>query len=327
MPIKQRVLNRIWLALMALAAVASTGASAQTGGQSFPAQTVRIIVPFGAGSNTDLQARIIADKLGGLWRQSVVVENRPGVAGTASVATAVPDGHTLMLTSSGHTIARALFKSLPFDPVKDFTGVTQVTSVPAVLAAPPELPAKNVGDFIALAKEKPGALNYASAGTASTSYLAGEMFKQSAAIDIVHIPYKSSPEALNAILRNDAQLYFMSANLSTEVIASGKIKALAITSARRSPILPDVPTVRESGLADYAYDNWFGILVPAGVPPAIVKKLNADIVAVLELPDVAQKMKAQGLVVTTQSPEDFTKMIESEAERYGKILKDAGVGG
>jgi tripartite-type tricarboxylate transporter receptor subunit TctC len=327
---RKTILSAGKLALcLAAVAAASGGALTQSGSPSpsFPNQPVRIIVPFGAGSNTDLQARIIADKLAGLWRQSVVVENRPGIAGTASVAAAAADGHTLMLTSSGHTIARVLFKNLQFDPVKDFAGITQVTSVPAVLASPPELPAKDVKEFIALAKAKPGVLNYASAGTASTSYLAGEMFKQFAHIDIVHIPYKGAPEALNSILRNDAQLYFMSANLSTELIASGKIKALAISSASRSPMMPNIPTVGESGLPGYAYDNWFGIMAPAGVPRPIVMKLNADIVSVLKMPDVAQKMQSQGLVVTTQSPDEFDKMIKSEAERYGKILRDAGIGG
>jgi tripartite-type tricarboxylate transporter receptor subunit TctC len=324
------MLKTCTLALGLAAALAVPPAAlAQSGdpAQSFPSQPVRIIVPFSAGSNTDGQARIIADKLTGMWNQQVIVENRPGVPGTTSVAKAPADGYTIMLTSSGHTVAHVLFKNLQYDPVKDFAGITQTTSVPAALIAPPELPAKNVSEFIALAKQKPGQLNFASAGTASTSYLAGEVFKQIAKINLVHSPYQGAPEAMNSILRNDAQLYFVSANLSTELITAGKIKVLAVSSATRFPPMPNVPTVKESGLPEYAYDSWFGIMAPAGVPKPILNKLNADIVKVLNMPDVAQKMKNQGLVVTTQSPEKFDEMIKSESERFGKILKDAGVGG
>jgi tripartite-type tricarboxylate transporter receptor subunit TctC len=173
---------------------------------AYPNQTVRIVVPFSAGSNTDGQARVIADKLGELWRQQVIVENRPGFAGTNSAAKSTPDGYTLLLTSSGHSISGVLHKNLSFDPIKDFTAVTQVTTVPVALIVSPDLPAKNVKEFIDLANAKPGALNFSSAGTASTSYLAGELFKQTAKINIVHIPYKGGPEAMTAVIRGDAAL-------------------------------------------------------------------------------------------------------------------------
>jgi tripartite-type tricarboxylate transporter receptor subunit TctC len=310
-----------WLGIVALLAASST-ASAQT----YPSQRVTIVVPFTAGSITDGLARILADKLGELWKQPVIVENRPGVPGTASVAKAPPDGYTLMLTSSGHPVANVITRSAPFDPVKDFAGVTQTTSVPAALVSPPELPANTVGEFIALARQKPGALNFASAGTASTSYLAGEVFKQVARIDIVHLPHKGAPEAMTSILRNDSQLYFVSANLSTELIEGKKIKILAVSSDKRFPPLPDVATVRESGLSDYVYDSWFGVMAPAGVPKPILNKVSQDIARVLHMGDVAQKMKNQGLIVVTQSPEKFDEMIRTEADRYGKILRDAGVG-
>jgi tripartite-type tricarboxylate transporter receptor subunit TctC len=285
------------------------------------------MVPFGAGSNTDGQARIIADKLSELWKQQVIVENRPGVAGTASIAKMPADGHTLMLTSSGHTVAHVVHKNLPFDPIKDFVGVTQTTSVPAALITPPDLPANNVKEFVALAKQKPGQLNFASAGTASTSYLAGEIFKNVAGINIVHIPHKGAPDAMNSILRGDSHLYFVSANLSTELIEAKKIKILAVSSDKRFPPLPNVPTVRESGLPDYAYDSWFGVLAPTGVPKPVLNKISADIAQVLRMPDVAQKMKNQGLVVVTQTPDEFDKMVKSESERFGSILRAAGVGG
>jgi len=204
--------------------------------------------------------------------------------------------------------------------------VTQTTAVPAALVTPPDLPAKTVGEFIALARQKPGALNFASAGTASTSYLAGEVFKQIAKINIVHIPHKGAPEAMTSILRNDSQLYFVSANLATELIEAKKIGVLAVSSGKRFPQLPNVPTVKESGVPDYEYESWFGVMAPAGVPKPILAKASQDIARVLRMPDVADKMKAQGLVVVTQSPEEFDVLIKSEAERYGKILRDAGVG-
>lgn len=302
-------------------------ASAQpTDAAQYPNQMVRIIVPFSAGSNTDGQARIIADKLTDLWKQQVIVENRPGVAGTASVSKAAPDGYTLMLTSSGHPVANVINRAAPFDPVKDFAGVSQTTAVPAALVVPVDFPAKTISDFIALAREKPGKLNFASAGTASTSYLAGEVFKQVAKIDIVHIPHKGAPEAMTSILRNDSQLYFASANSTTELIAAKKIGVLAVSSGKRFPPLPNVPTVKESGLSGYDYESWFGVMAPAGVPKPILNKVSQDIARVLRMHDVAEKMKTQGLVVVTQSPDEFDALIKSEAERYGKILRDAGVG-
>jgi len=308
--------------LMAAGLAAASSAAAQDG---YPSQLVRIVVPFSAGSNTDGQARVIADKLSELWKQQVIVENRPGVAGTASVAKSAADGYTLMLTSSGHPVANVITRSAPFDPVKDFAGVTQTTSVPAALVVPLDS-AKSVSDFIALARQKPGTLNFSSAGTASTSYLAGEVFKQVAKIDIVHIPHKGAPEAMTSILRNDSQLYFASANSTTELYEAKKIAIIAVSSGKRFPPLPNVPTVKESGLAGYEYDSWFGVLAPAGVPKPILNKVSQDIARVLRLPDVAEKMKTQGLVVATQSPDEFDAMIKSEAERYGKILRDAGVG-
>src|SRR5262245_3081388 len=230
---------------MAALMTAVAGAAAQDAPQ-YPNQLVRIVVPFSAGSNTDGQARIIADKLADIWKQQVIVENRPGVAGTASVAKSPADGYTLMLTSSGHPVANVITRSAPFDPVKDFAGVTQTTSVPAALIVPLDFPAKTVADFIALAKQKPGTLNFASAGTASTSQHAGEVCKQIAKSNIVHIPHKGAPEAMTSILRNDSQLYFASANSTTELLEAKKIGVIAVSSGKRFPPLPDVPTVKEA---------------------------------------------------------------------------------
>ena len=207
----------------------------------YPNQTVRIIVPFSAGSTTDGQARVIADKLGEMWKQQVIVENRPGIAGTASVAKAPADGYTLMLTSNGHTIATVINRNLPYDPVKDFAGVTQVSTVPVGFMVPPDLPARTLKELIALAKEKPGKVNFASAGRASSSYLAGELFKQTAKIDIVHIPHKGAPEAMTSILRGELHLFAASVSTALDLIATKKVGILAVN--RPVAALPDVPTV------------------------------------------------------------------------------------
>jgi tripartite-type tricarboxylate transporter receptor subunit TctC len=313
---------RIACTVAAVAAALAHPVSAQ----DYPNQTVRIVVPFSAGSNTDAQARVLADKLSQLWKQQVIVENRPGIAGTATVAKSPADGYTLMLTSSGHPVANVISPAAPFDPVKDFAGVTQVSVVSAAFVVPPELPASNLKEFVALAQKSPGKMNFGSAGTASTSYLAGEIFKQVAKVNLVHVPYKGAPEALNSILRNDTQVYFASATFSPDLITSKKIKVLAVSSAKRAPRLPDVPTAGESGVPGYVYDSWFGVMAPAGTPAAILNKVSADIASVLKMPDVVKAIDNQGLVVRTQSPAEFDKLITSEAERYGKILREAGIG-
>src|SRR5262245_44794517 len=240
---------------VAVLMAAASGVAAQEA-TPYPNQIVRIVVPFSAGSNTDGQARIIADKLSELWKQQVIVENRPGIAGTASVAKSPADGYTLMLTSSGHPVANVISPTAPFDPVKDFAGVTQVSVVSAAFVVPTELPANNLKEFVALAQKSSGKMNFGSAGTASTSYLAGEIFKQVAKVNLVHVPYKGAPEALNSILRNDTQVYFASATFSPDLITSKKIKVLAVSSGKRAPNFPDIPTASESGLPEYVYDSW-----------------------------------------------------------------------
>ena len=289
-----------------------------------PIRSVRIIVPFSAGSITDGLARILADKLGDIWKQQVIVENRPGLPGTTAVAKSAPDGYTLMLTSNGHTIASAINKSIQFDPVKDFAGVSRVAAVPLVAIVPPDFPGKTLKDFIAAANEKPGQLNFSSAGIASTSYLSAEILKQDAKINIQHVPYKGAPEATTAVIRNDVQMYMAPIPSTQELTATGKVKALAINSAKRVPQLPDVPTVAET-LPNYKYESWFGVLAPAGTPQAILTKVSEDIAKVLEMPDVREKLLAQGSIPSPTTPAEFDAINKSDTERYGKILKDAGI--
>ena len=311
------------LALSTMAA-AAFGGTLDTSAQAYPNQVVRIVVPFSAGSITDGLARILADKLGDLWKQQVIVENRPGLPGTTAVAKSAPDGYTLMLTSNGHTIASAINKSIQFDPVKDFAGVSRVAAVPLVAIVPPDFPGKTLKDFIAAANEKPGQLNFSSAGIASTSYLSAEILKQDAKINIQHVPYKGAPEATTAVIRNDVQMYMAPIPSTQELTATGKVKALAINSAKRVPQLPDVPTVAET-LPNYKYESWFGVLAPAGTPQAILTKVSEDIAKVLEMPDVREKLLAQGSIPSPTTPAEFDAINKSDTERYGKILKDAGI--
>lgn len=311
------------LALSTMAA-AAFGGTLDASAQAYPNQVVRIVVPFSAGSITDGLARILADKLGDLWKQQVIVENRPGLPGTTAVAKSAPDGYTLMLTSNGHTIASAINKSIQYDPVKDFAGVSRVAAVPLVAIVPPDFPGKTLKDFIAAANEKPGQLNFSSAGIASTSYLSAEILKQDAKINIQHVPYKGAPEATTAVIRNDVQMYMAPIPSTQELTATGKVKALAINSAKRVPQLPDVPTVAET-LPNYKYESWFGVLAPAGTPQAILTKVSEDIAKVLEMPDVREKLLAQGSIPSPTTPAEFDAINKSDTERYGKILKDAGI--
>jgi tripartite-type tricarboxylate transporter receptor subunit TctC len=312
------------LVLGAAAVVAACGMAAAQG--DYPNQMVRIVVPFSAGSITDGLARILADKLGTVWKQQVIVENRPGLPGTTSVAKAPADGYTLMLTSNGHTIASVINKNLQFDPVKDFAGVSRVAAVPMVMIVPPDFPAKSLQEFLQMAKEKPGQLNFSSAGVASTSFLSAEILRQNAGVNMVHVPYKGAPEAVTAVVRGDAQMYFAPIPSAQELGKSGKVKVMAINSARRVPQLPDTPTVAESGLPDYKYDSWFGVLAPSGTPKPILDKVAKDIAAVLAMADVKEKLEVQGSIPAPNTPEQFDTIIKSDTERYGRILRDAGVG-
>jgi tripartite-type tricarboxylate transporter receptor subunit TctC len=285
---------------------------------------VRIVVPFSAGSITDGLARILADKLATLWKQQVIVENRPGLPGTATVATSPKDGYTLMLTSNGHTIARAINKTVPFDPVKDFAGVSVVASAPVAALVPADSPAKTLKDLIEYARKNPGKLNFGSAGVASTTFLATEVMRQVAKLDMVHVPFKGAPEAVTAVLRGDVQLYFAPIPSAMSLGSAGKVRVLAVNSAKRVPQLPDVPTVAEA-LPGYEYESWFGVMAPTGTPPAILNKVSQDIATVLKMPDVIAQMEKVGNIPAPTTPAEFDKIIASDTVRYTKVMVDAGI--
>src|SRR6516165_2268604 len=289
--------------------------------QTYPTQRVTIVVPFGAGSVTDILARIFADEMTKRWNQQVLVENRPGLAGTAGVAKAAPDGHTLMVTSNGHTVAALVSKNVPFDSVKDFSRITRLGSAPLFFIANPGIPAKNLKELIALAREKPGKLNFSSPGLASTTFIAGALFRKAAGIDIVHVPFKSAPDAVTAVVRGDAQMYFAPVNLSKEMAEAGKVRALAAVTPQRIPEMPNVPTFREAGL-DYVYDSWFGLMAPAGVPRPIIEKINRDVVQIIKSPEVQAKLAAQFVIGVTDTPQQFDKIIKDETANLTEVFKE-----
>ena len=319
-----------WFCLVALFATSAAAAqSASTSsGQAFPVRPVRILVPFSAGSVTDLLARTVGEKLTEPWGQQVVVENRPGAAsvvGTGIAAMAAPDGYTLLMVSNGHAVIGSLYSKLPFDPIKDFSGITRVASVTLVLVTPATLPVATLKEFIALAKAKPGALNYASAGLGSTAYVSAELFKSVAQVNIVHVPYKGLPEALTDTMTGRVQMYFLGIVGGLPHIQAGRVRALAVSTPKRAPALPDVPTMEEGGLPGFDYDAWFGLLTLAKVPRPLVARLHRDVVRVLDLPDVRARLSGTGADPTPNTPEQFDALIRADAAKLGKILRDAGI--
>jgi len=298
----------------------SAGARAQDAAK-YPEQMVRMVVPFSAGSMTDLLARVVGEKMQQRWGKDVVVENRPGLAGTASVAKAPADGYTLMLSSNGHTVIGHLNKNLAFDPVRDFVGVTQVAITPLILAVPPDSSPKTVKDLVELARSKPGELNYSSAGLGSTTGIAGALFKQTTKTDIVHLPFKGLPETHTAIIRGDVALGFSFFSAAGDLIQGGRMRALAVTGPERLSVLPDVPTFKEAGLPEFQYDSWFGILAPAGTPKAIIDKASREIAEIVRMPDVKARFEPQGAILVSTSPERFDEILKDDVQRYAPLFK------
>lgn len=308
------------------AAAACMVAAVPAMAQSWPTQRVTIVVPFGAGSVTDILARIFAEDMGKRWGQQVIVENRPGLAGTAAVAKANPDGYTLMVTSNGHTVSGLVTKDPPFDPVKDFAGITRLGSAPLFLITHPDVPAKTVKEVIELAKKEPGKLNFSSPGLASTTFIAGAQFRRIAGIDIVHVPFRSAPDAVTAVIRGDAQFYFAPINLARDQSEAGKVRAIAAATAKRIPELPNVPTFTEAGLP-FVYDSWFGLMAPAGVPKPILEKISKDWAEAIKTPEMDARIKGQYLIGVTDTPSAMDKIVKDETAALTETFKQAGIGG
>ncbi len=317
--------GRTWVLLLAAATIAH-GAHALA--QAYPDKPIRMIVPFSPGGTSDTLARILGQKLTEAWGQQVVVDSRPGasgIIGTEVAARAPADGYTLMHGNlSQFAINPSLFSKLSYDTLRDFVPLSLVGSAPQLLVVNPGVAAKTVPELIQVAKAKPGALNFGSGGAGTLAYLGGEMFKTMAGVNIVHISYKGTVLALNDLIGGQLQMMFSDMPIALPHARSGKLRALAVTSAQRTPLFADMPTVAEAGLRGYALVNWWGILAPRGVPPAIVAKLNAQIVRVHALPDVKERYAALGVEALSSTPQRFTEYIQSEAARFGKLITDAG---
>jgi len=314
-----------FVAALAIAAGAHNSALAQ----AWPVKPIRIVIAQAPGSATDFISRVVANPLGDALRQPIVIDARPGAGGalgTEIAARSAPDGYTLFMgNNSTHGSNPAIYPKLPYDAVKDFAPVTFVASVPYLLAVNPKIPAKTVQEFIALVKANPGKMNYASAGNGSTHHFCGELLKSRTGIDIVHVPYKGSGPGVAAAIAGDVAMMFGNiADIGAQV-QSGRLRALAVTSAARAKSLPDVPTMAEAGVPKFEVTSWFGLLVPAGTPAPIVARLNAETVKVLGREDVKAALAAQGLEVAPGSPEAFAAHIKSEIARFTEIASAAGI--
>jgi len=310
-----------------LATVAVVGSAGVTA-QSYPTKPVRFIVPYPPGGGTDIFARIVGAKLAESLGQPVVIEQRPGAAGVlgADVASkAAPDGYTLLIgQASNLAINPHLMKKLPYDPVKDFAPITLIASSPSLLVVHPSLPVRSIRDLVALARSKPGAINYASAGSGSPGHLSAEYFKKLAQIDMLHIPYKGATPALIDVLAGQASLYFTSPVAAQPYVRSGRLRQIAVTSAQRFAPLPEVPSIAESGFKDFDITSWWGLLVPAGTPRQIVARLNAETVKALAQPEMKERLGSQGAAVVTSTPEEFAAFIQTEIGNWGRIIAASG---
>ncbi len=312
--------------LFLLSALLCTAAAAQSA--AYPTKPVRFIVPSAAGGGTDIIARAISLKLSETFGQPFVVDNRPGAGqmiGIELAAKSPPDGHTILMAASTLAINPVMYKKVPYDPVRDFAPITQAASLPNVLVVHPSLPVKSVAELIGYARQRPGELNFASAGIGTSPQMSIELLKSMAGIDMVHIPYKGTAPGVVDLLAG--QVLVMAPNLLTALphIKSGKLRALAVTSSKRSQALPDVPTVAESGLAGYDSTQWYGVLAPAGTPREIVSRLHDAIVHALRDDEVGKRLAADGAEAVGSTPEEFAAFIKSESEKWAKVATAAGI--
>jgi len=316
----------VYLRLSAVALLLAL--SPQANAQAYPSKPIRFVVPYPAGGPLDTIARLLAAKVGESVKQPVVVDNKPGAGGNIGadiVAKSPPDGYTIVMGAlATHAINPTLYKAIPYDPVKDFTPITQVASTPNILVVNPSVPATNVREFIAYAKANPGKLAFGSGSIGSGGHLAGELFKTMAGVDMVHVPYKGAAPAMQDLVGGQIQVMFDNLASALTQVRAGKVRALAVTTAKRTSLAPEFPTIAESGLPGFDIETWFGILAPAGIPREVLDRLHAEFTRALAAPDIREKMLNLGAEPVGNRPEEFAAYIHSEAEKYARVIKASG---
>ena len=303
--------------------------SAQLHAQSYPSKPIRIIVPVATGGIADYYSRVIGAKLTEAWGQPVLVENRPGGGGNIGsdiVAKSPADGYTMVMGFVGsHAVNPFLIKNMPYDPQRDFVPVAMAIEAEGMLAVHPSTPVRTVADLIALARAQPGKLSYASGGVGTSSHLAGELFKSMTGTDIVHIPYKGNAPAITDLIGGQTQLTFATMPTVIPHVRAGKLRGVAVIGSTRSAAAPELPTIAEAGVPGFSVNNWIGLFAPAGTPAEIVRKVNAEVMRVMRLPEVTRRMEVEGERFTPNSPEEFAQFVRSEVAKWGKVVKDAGL--
>jgi tripartite-type tricarboxylate transporter receptor subunit TctC len=296
--------------------------------QAYPTKPVRLVIPFAPGGGTDIVGRLIGQKLGDMWNVPIVFDNRPGAGstvGTAMTAKAPPDGYTIGVTSMSLAINATLYRTLPYDPIRHLAPVILAARAPNVLVVHSSVAARTVKELIALAKSRPGQLNFSSSGTGGVSHLSAEMFRAVAGIDIVHVPYRGAGPAMTALIGGETQIMMATTPVALPQMKANRLRAIAISSPERSPLAPGLPTIAEAGFPGFETDTWYGLLAPADTPAAIVRRINADTTRVLELPDIKAALEQQGAQPAGGSPDEFRRFIQSEIEKWGKAIRAAKV--
>jgi tripartite-type tricarboxylate transporter receptor subunit TctC len=332
-PTSMRMNRRTLLATAAVAVSATAGAAhaqdpSTSSGHAYPAKPIRIVVPFAAAGGVDILTRVLAQHLSDALRQQVVVDNRTGAGGNVgveAVAKSAPDGYTLLMATTGtHTINPGLYSKLPFDAEKDFRPITLVASVPNLLVVNPTVPAKDVRELVALAKSQPGKLSFASFGNGTSNHLSGEMLKSRAGVNVVHVPYKAAPQAVTDLIAGQTAFAFVNTPLALPHVKAGKLRALAVTGARRSEATPEYPTMVEAGVPGFVVESWYGLMAPAGTPDAVVERVRKETLAVLAKPEVKAFWAQQGADVETSTPQEFARRITIEKAHWAEIIKASG---
>jgi len=315
-------MKRVWVA--AVAALAMAGAQAQ----EYPVKTVRLIVPLTTGAGADIAARIVAQRMSEHWKQPVIVDNRPGAGGqigTSAVVKAEPDGHTLLVQSSSHSANPAIYRNLPYDPLKDLADVAILGKTPYVMVSAGSGPYGSLKALLDAAKAKPGEIAYSSAGLGTSTHLAAEYLSGIAGVRMIHVPFKGSPEALQDVLGGRSAFYMAPVNVALGLVKDGKLNALGVSTRMRAEVLPQVPTLAEQGVRDYEVTLWFGLWAPAGTPAAVVQKLNLSINAIVQEPQVREQFARLGMQPSPMKPEQFAKFVREEIDVYKRIVKQAGI--